>query len=200
MAEMNASSIDAVVLVRTSNGLPKLSQQLDCVKSYLGEKKIFRFAVIDLASTDESFMELCRHDARYIVTWRLDCLTRDLKDFFELCRWLVELGQHEQTFISTEEKMVVGGDFHNTLGTLVKNWMLSKKQIKKENARLSSYKSKLRGTKVGRHKVRDDDLIQRLRDEGHSIREIACKSGVSTTTVQNALGVKASPRSAEHIK
>ena len=58
---------------------------------------------------------------------------------------------------------------------------------KKQNAINSLAKARANGTKLGRKKIRDDDLIKNLRAEGFSIREIAFIAKVSTAAVQRGL-------------
>lgn len=56
-----------------------------------------------------------------------------------------------------------------------------------DNAKRSREKAKMRGTKMGRPKIRNDELIIRLHKEGKSYSTIAAATGVSTGAVQRAL-------------
>lgn len=61
------------------------------------------------------------------------------------------------------------------------------KKRKIENARNSIIKAKSNGTKMGRPKVRDDQVIAELRRQGKSIRAIAAIVGTSSSTVFQSL-------------
>jgi DNA invertase Pin-like site-specific DNA recombinase len=62
-----------------------------------------------------------------------------------------------------------------------------KRRRKVENARNSARKAKLNGNRGGRKKIRDDEQIKRLREQGLTMREIAAEIGLSTTAVQRGL-------------
>jgi DNA invertase Pin-like site-specific DNA recombinase len=61
------------------------------------------------------------------------------------------------------------------------------RQSKIQNALNSQIKARARGTKLGRPKVRDDEIIKSLYADGHSIRTIAVMTGVSSSAVQRGL-------------
>lgn len=60
---------------------------------------------------------------------------------------------------------------------------------KRQNALNSAAKAKANGNHPGRKKLRNDEIIRKLRRRGLSIRAIAKLEGVSTTAVQRALSV-----------
>lgn len=55
------------------------------------------------------------------------------------------------------------------------------------NAKRSRAKAKKNGTKLGRPKLRNDELIKKLRSDGLSIRAIALKVGLSTAAIQRGI-------------
>lgn len=70
------------------------------------------------------------------------------------------------------------------------NWdelIAEKRRRKTENANNSRIKARKNGTKLGRPKKRDDELIYELRKQGLSYSSIAAKAGVSTAAVHRSL-------------
>lgn len=79
-------------------------------------------------------------------------------------------------------------DILDRILTAVEQVILEYKREKKvANALSTVAKAKERGSFLGRRKIRDDALIAKLRADGLTMRQIAQKSGVSTTAVQRSL-------------
>lgn len=73
------------------------------------------------------------------------------------------------------------------LRKITKAVLEKKRKLKADNARASLAKAKANGKICGRKKMRDDDLIKRLRAQGLSIRAIAREINMSTGAVQKGL-------------
>lgn len=70
---------------------------------------------------------------------------------------------------------------------LTREVMQAKAKAKSDNAYATIEKKRINGTKGGRTKKRDDEIIKALRTRGLSMRAIAKIVGFSTATVQKGL-------------
>jgi len=87
------------------------------------------------------------------------------------------------------QRLVGIRDFELVFNSLIYNIKTDKKQRKIENA-LSSvrkYKASGRVKVCGRPKIRNDERIKLLREQGLSYIEIAKDQGISTTAIQRSL-------------
>ncbi|CAM6000752.1 unnamed protein product [Sphagnum balticum] len=140
---------------------------------------------------DKDVDQLVRHFVesgfKALVCWRIDCLPKQLDRLEDLVRFLAALMNAKIQFASVADNIDTDMSADIFIEKLNAAWRLLKKSRKSENARASSIKAKVRNHKRGRKKLRNDVLIQDLRNQGFSLRAIAQKVGFSTTAVQRAL-------------
>jgi DNA invertase Pin-like site-specific DNA recombinase len=123
----------------------------------------------------------------HLVCFRLATLRSLIPTFWDLCEFIAELKGFNIEFISVKESVKTEDSLSLFMGNLARGWKNSRSMYKSENARVSQMKAKAKGTRLGRPKTRDDDLIVKMREAGVSIREIAIKTGTSSAAVQRAL-------------
>ena len=145
-------------------------------------------------SLDEMIAEARRGKFKHIVIYALDRLSRDTRHTLNL---LHELSEYGVTIISLRESL----DFSSAVGRAFLSIMsvvsalerdLLAERIKTALA-VKKLQAEAKGQrfKIGRPKTPPDkvNLILRLRDEGHSIRKVAEKSGIAKSTVEKILKV-----------
>ena len=121
-----------------------------------------------------------------VVVLNLSRLFRSLK---HLCASLEEFDKLGITFVAVKEQVdystAAGRLFIQVIGALNE----FTRELIRENTLLGLQHARAQGKILGRPKLRNDEEIRKLRAEGHSIRQIAKKLGVSTTAVQRGLAV-----------
>lgn len=129
-----------------------------------------------------------------ILVWKLDRFGRSLR---EIVMMLQDLADYGVEFCSFKDSL----DLSSSQGKLMFHIVAAFSQYEAEliRSRVVSglENAKAKGKKLGRPKKRNDAEIQRLRQEGLSIREIAKQLGVSAGAVQRALK---KPVSKTHLK
>ncbi|MGZ3742812.1 MAG: hypothetical protein ACXWRE_03730 [Pseudobdellovibrionaceae bacterium] len=123
----------------------------------------------------------------HLVCFRLATLRSLIPTFWDLCEFIAELKGFNIEFISVKESVKTEDSLSLFMGNLTRGWKNSRSMYKSENAKISQMKAKAKGTRLGRPKTRDDNLIRKMRSAGASIREIAIKTGTSSAAVQRAL-------------
>lgn len=119
-----------------------------------------------------------------LLVWKLDRFARSLKDLVNNLTELTELGLE---FISLKDNL----DLSTSAGRLMLHMLGAFAEFEaaliKERVRAGIENAKRKGTKFGRPKVTNAEIVMRLRDEGLSLSAIAKRIGVSKTTVHNVL-------------
>lgn len=180
-------------IVRSFPALPTVDEQKKEIRAYLSDRDFVELGVLDVSTPvrdigniflEEKILEV-RPDV--VITWRLDCVTREMASFLEFCKWLCFLSEQNVTFISVKDNVWFDAENLSVVSHLVSLWSTSRRRLRVENAFMSRAKARTKGSKLGRKKRRDDETIRKLRREGRTIRAIAKATGVSTTAVQRAL-------------
>lgn len=120
-----------------------------------------------------------------LAIWKLDRMSRSLRDFVVTLQELSDLGI---SFVSIKD---AGVDLTTPTGRLLTHLLSAFAEFEASLIRMR-VKSGLdmarkKGKRLGRPKKRDDLQIRALREKGMSIRQIARSVGVSTMAVQRAL-------------
>jgi DNA invertase Pin-like site-specific DNA recombinase len=127
-----------------------------------------------------------------VVVWKLDRLGRNLMHILETVKALTDRGV---TLVSTSDGIdsntAAGRMMIGVLGSLAEY----ERELVRERTALQRAMSRAKGTKFGRRKkVADPSHIttaRRMRDDGHTVREIAKYLGVSRATLYRYLADEA---------
>ena len=127
-----------------------------------------------------------------VVVWKLDRLGRNMLHILQTVKALTERGV---TLISTtdgiDSSTAVGGMMIGVLGSLAEY----ERELVKQRTALKRHASRANGTKFGRRKkVGDPSHIvtaRRMKDDGHTARDIAKYLGVSRATLYRYLADEA---------
>lgn len=104
-----------------------------------------------------------------------------------LLRGLEEFRSLGVDFVSFSESIDTGSSVGTLIFTVLSALAAFERSLIQERVRAGLRRAKAQGKRIGRRKVRDDDQIRRLREDGLSIRAISKRVGLSTTAVQRAL-------------
>lgn len=123
-----------------------------------------------------------------VVVWSIDRLARDLRDLQDIVERLNEKGVSVRF---EKEGLTFSGDKSDPLARLQLQLMGSfaefERSIIRERQAEGIARAKERGVYKGRKKSVDDNLIRRLKSEGHGVTDISEQLGVSRMTVYRAL-------------
>jgi DNA invertase Pin-like site-specific DNA recombinase len=123
-----------------------------------------------------------RFDA--VLVWKLDRFARSLGDLIAMIQGLAEVGVD---FVSLRDSL----DLTTSQGRLMLHLLGAFAQFERDliatRVQAGLEAARRRGQRLGRPKTRDDASIRQLRSEGHSLRAIAARLGVSKGAVQSAL-------------
>lgn len=119
-----------------------------------------------------------------VVVTKLDRMFRSLKHMVGLIDEFEALGVK---FISLGDQIDLSTPSGRLLIHLLAAFSEFERSLIRERTRAGLAYARSKGVKLGRPKERDDEKIRALRGAGHSIRDIAKLTGVSTMAVQRAL-------------
>lgn len=122
-----------------------------------------------------------------IICYRLRTIKRVAPDMFDVVQLIAELTKANINLYIVQEELNTEDDLHTFIVSLVNGWKQSIRTSKKENPQVNQLKAKLKGKSIGRQRKRNDAEIIKLFKEGVSIRQISFRSGVSRSTVLQAL-------------
>lgn len=123
----------------------------------------------------------------HVVCYRLATMRELANNFWETCQLIAEIKNFNIEFHSIQEKINTEDELGQFLAAITSGWQVSRAKFKSENAKISQIKAKMKGTHLGRPKIRDDQQIKILRTQGLSIRSIAAKLRISPAAVQTSL-------------
>ena len=154
-------------------------QDLDCDKIF--EEKVSG-AKRDRAALAE-MIEFAREGDEVIV-WSIDRLARDLRDLQDIISTLNDKGV---SISFLKEKLTFAGDANDAFAKLQLQMMGAFAEFERNIIRSRQAegiaRAKARGVYKGRKKTIDENRIRAMKDDGHSVTEIAELVGVSRMTV-----------------
>lgn len=157
-----------------------------------GCTRIFRDYLIGKTAREDTelgqMLESLKTNDLVVVT-RLDRLSRTLIDLFKIIGIINRKGAHFHSLAERLDTRKPGGEMIFQSIDALAEFEVARVR---ERTRKGWNQARARGQKVGRppklHR-RQRDLVQRMHDEGDSLREIARTLGVSVGTVTRALNV-----------
>jgi DNA invertase Pin-like site-specific DNA recombinase len=129
-------------------------------------------------------------DARHgqfdvVLVWASDRIARSVKHFLDI---LDELNRLQVEYISFRENIDTGGPLGRAIVIIIGAVAELERNLIIERVRAGMRRARLEGQHIGRNPlVLDNAAIQRDRQHGQSIREIAKGHRISTATVQRVL-------------
>jgi len=129
-------------------------------------------------------------DARHgqfdvVLVWASDRIARSVKHFLDV---LDELNRLQVEYVSFRENIDTGGPLGRAIVIIIGAVAELERNLIIERVRAGMRRARLEGQHIGRNPlVLDNAAIQRDRQHGQSIREIAKGHRVSTATIQRVL-------------
>jgi DNA invertase Pin-like site-specific DNA recombinase len=174
-----------------------IEPQLSVIKRFALESDIQISKVFVDSSADddrtglEEALEWVRQgNASELLVWRLDQIDSKFSDLESFLSFVNELTALDVTFVSVLDQLDSSERAAKFVASLIPALKPFKSRLKGERVHRSLNTAKLEGRKIGRPKLRDDAKILLMREEGHSIRQIAAALGVSPWAVQTAIKTK----------
>ena len=158
-------------------------QDLDCDKIF--EEK-GSGAKRDRAALAE-MIEFAR-EGDEVVVWSIDRLARDLRDLQDIISTLNDKGV---SISFLKEKLTFSGESDDAFARLQLQMMGAFAEFERNIIRSRQAegiaRAKARGVYKGRKKTTDENRLRKMKDEGHSVTEIAEQMGISRMTVYRNL-------------
>jgi DNA invertase Pin-like site-specific DNA recombinase len=114
-----------------------------------------------------------------IVSWKLDCLFKSLKDLINTLQTLNEL---DVDFVSVKDNLDLSTSTGRLMAHIIGAFAEFEAAIIKERVIAGLNAAKANGKKLGRPRSRPSDLIRALYNSGHTYAQIAELASVSTQT------------------
>ncbi len=125
-----------------------------------------------------------------LLVWKMDRLFRSLKDLILTLQELEELGI---SFISLKDSIDLTTSSGRLMMQIIGAFAEFEASVIRERVRAGLKNAKAKGKRLGRPKMRDDCKIIALRQEGFSIRQIATKLQIATSSIQHAIKLYQKP-------
>ena len=120
-----------------------------------------------------------------VLVWASDRIARSVKHFLDV---LDELGRLKIEYVSFRENIDTGGPLGRAIVIIIGAVAELERNLIIERVRAGMRRARLEGQHIGRNPLVLDNLaIQRDRQHGQSIRQIAKGHRISTATVQRVL-------------
>ena len=120
-----------------------------------------------------------------VLVWASDRIARSVKHFLEV---LDELSRLQIEYVSFRENIDTGGPLGRAIVIIIGAVAELERNLIIERVRAGMRRARLEGQHIGRNPlVLDNAAIQRDREHGQSLRQIAKGHRVSTATVQRVL-------------
>ena len=120
-----------------------------------------------------------------VLVWASDRIARSVKHFLEV---LDELGRLKIEYVSFRENIDTGGPLGRAIVIIIGAVAELERNLIIERVRAGMRRARLEGQHIGRNPlVLDNAAIQRDREHGQSLRQIAKGHRVSTATVQRVI-------------
>lgn len=175
-----------LVYLRDGNLRPDRFTQVNQLEDLLSNKCVFFFDSSD-SEDRKGFTELCvaikrNRDATLIVydLASLDICFKSINNFLNFLA-LLEESQIALMAFNSENRIPT------TASEIIKTFEDVSRRIHREHIQSSLRKRKLNGKSVGRPTERNDKVIQELRGQGYTLREIAQRLEISIGAVQRGL-------------
>ena len=158
-------------------------QDLDC-------DKIFEEKVSGAKRDREALAQMIEfaREGDEVIIWSIDRLARDLRDLQDIISTLNDKGV---SISFLKEKLTFSGDSDDAFARLQLQMMGAFAEFERNIIRSRQAegiaRAKARGVYKGRKKTTDENRLRKMKDEGHSVTEIAELVGVSRMTVYRSL-------------
>lgn len=185
--------LKVVVYLRCSTSEQSTDMQLSELNEYaaargLTVQKIYQDQRTGTNTNRPAFQQMMK-DARsrkfnLLLIWKLDRFARSLRDLLSHLQELTELGI---TFVSLKDQLDLGSSVGRLMLQIVGAFGEFEASIIRERVRAGVRNKIAKTGKWGPSRKRDDQAIRKLRETGLSVREIARRQGVSSTSVARAI-------------
>jgi len=131
--------------------------------------------------------DACRKKFDKVVVWSVDRLGRSMKHLITVLSQLDDLGIDVFSFA---QGIDTSTQFGKSMFQMVGIFAELENNMRADRQRIGIKRALDNGAKFGRKSIMNDELIKKinnLREEGHSMRNIAKECDVSTTIVQKAI-------------
>ncbi len=119
-----------------------------------------------------------------VLCWKLDRLFRSLKGLITTLEEFTELGI---AFVSIKDSMDLSTSSGRLMMQMIGAFAEFERSLIIERVRAGIANARAKGTRLGRPKIRDDQKILVLREQGCSLRKIAANLNISKGAVQRSL-------------
>jgi len=134
---------------------------------------------------DQMMFDARRGRFDVVLVWASDRIARSVKHFLDV---LDELNRLNVEYISFREQIDTGGPLGRAIVVIIGAVAELERNLIIERVRAGMRRARLEGQHIGRNPLVLDNLaIQRERDHGQSLRQIAKGHRISTATVQRVL-------------
>ena len=131
--------------------------------------------------------DACRKKFDKVVVWSVDRLGRSMKHLVSILSQLDELNVDVFSYV---QGIDTSTQFGKSMFQMVGIFAELENNMRADRQRIGIKRALDNGAKFGRKSIMNDELIKKinnLREEGHSMRNIANECDVSTTIVQKAI-------------
>jgi len=131
--------------------------------------------------------DACRKKFDKVVVWSVDRLGRSMKHLVSVLSQLDELNVDVFSYV---QGIDTSTQFGKSMFQMVGIFAELENNMRADRQRIGIKRALDNGAKFGRKSIMNDELIKKinnLREEGHSMRNIANECDVSTTIVQKAI-------------
>ena len=131
--------------------------------------------------------DACRKKFDKVVVWSVDRLGRSMKHLVSVLSQLDDLNVDVFSYV---QGIDTSTQFGKSMFQMVGIFAELENNMRKERQSIGIKRALDNGAKFGRKSIMNDELIKKinnLREEGHSMRNIANECDVSTTIVQKAI-------------
>ena len=127
----------------------------------------------------------CRGRFGVVLVWACDRIARSTRHFLDVLDDLNRIGVE---FVSFREQIDTGGPLGRAIVVIIGAIAELERNLIIERVRAGMRRARLEGRHIGRHPLQlDHAAIQRDRQHGQSLRQIAKGHRISTATVQRVL-------------
>jgi len=181
--------------VSTKNNGQDPRAQIELLREYAGRREwTITEEYVDEgfsgAKSDRPALHRLMNDARrrkfdVVAVWKFDRFGRSLRDLVNSLEEFKSLGIE---FVSLTEAIDTSSTLGHVMFALIGAMAQFERELIRERVAMGMERARRQGRRIGRPRVIVDvEIIRRLRANGMSLRAIARKTGVSSTTVMELL-------------